>query len=51
MLDPKKLRTVPGNGQALTATERSQVLTVIDSDKNSELAICQMWARELDEGN
>ena len=26
-------------------------MTVINSDKNADLAICQIWARELDEGN
>ena len=33
------------NGQALTAFERSQVLTVGNSGKNADPAICQIWAR------
>lgn len=42
---------MPDNGQALTAAERAQVLTVINSAQYADLAICQIWARELDEGN
>jgi transposase InsO family protein len=42
---------VPDNGQALTATERAHVLDVINGPAYADLAICQIWARELDEGN
>jgi hypothetical protein len=48
---PSKPRTVPGNGQALTTIERAHVLAVINSPPYADLAICQIWARELDEGN
>ena len=51
ILGPRKPRTIPDNGQALTAAERAHVLTVINSDKYSDLAICQIYARELDDGN
>lgn len=51
MLGPRKPRTIPDNGQALTTAERAHVLTVINSDKYSDLAICQIYARELDDGN
>ena len=50
ILGPRKPRTIPDNGQALTAAERAHVLTVINSDKYSDLAICQIYARELDDG-
>jgi transposase InsO family protein len=48
---PRKPPTVPDNGQALRATERARVLSVINSPQYADLAICQIWARELDEGN
>lgn len=48
---PSKPRRTPDNGQALTAGERAQVLAVINTPKYADLAICQIWARELDEGN
>ncbi|WP_405181037.1 IS3 family transposase [Nocardia sp. NBC_01377] len=48
---PEPARAVPDNGQALTAAERAHVLTVINSPPYADLAICQIWARELDEGN
>jgi putative transposase len=48
---PSKPRTVPGGGQALSTTERARVLRVINSEQYADLAICQIWARELDEGN
>ncbi|MBJ8344471.1 hypothetical protein [Antrihabitans sp. YC2-6] len=51
VLGPKRPRTVPDNGQALTAAERAHVLTVINTAAYADLAICQIWARELDEGN
>lgn len=51
MLGPRKPRSIPDNGQALTATERARVLAVINSDKYADLAICQIYARELDEGH
>jgi len=50
-LGPRKPRSVPDNGQALTAAERAHVLRLINSDRYADLAICQIYARELDEGN
>ena len=32
-------------------TERAQVLALINQPKYADLAICQIWAREFDEGN
>ena len=48
---PARPRKAPENGQALTDTERAQVLALINQPKYADLAICQIWARELDEGN
>jgi transposase InsO family protein len=48
---PRKPRTTPDNGQALTGSERAAVLALINAPKYADLAICQIWARELDEGN
>jgi transposase InsO family protein len=48
---PRKPPTVPDNGQALRTTERAGVLSVINAPQYADLAICQIWARELDEGN
>ena len=48
---PRTPPNVPDNGQALRATERSRVLSVINAPQYADLAICQIWARELDEGN
>jgi len=41
---------VPDNGQALTAAERAAVLVVINTGDYADLAVGQIWARELDEG-
>lgn len=46
---PRRLRTVPDNGQALTDTERAAVLTLINTEAYADLSIAQIWARELDE--
>jgi putative transposase len=48
---PARPRRAPDNGQALTDTECAQVLALINTPKYTDLAICQIWARELDEGN
>jgi transposase InsO family protein len=48
---PRKPRAVPDNGQALRTTERAQIVRVINSPQYADLAIRQIWARELDEGN
>lgn len=48
---PSQARTVPDNGQALSGTERQAVLTLINTDPYADLAIAQIWARELDAGN
>jgi putative transposase len=48
---PSKPRSSPDNRQALTAGDRAQVVTLINTPKYTDLAICQIWARELDEGN
>lgn len=48
MHGPWLLRRPPS--QALTADERAQVLTVLTSPAYRDLAIPQVWARELDEG-
>jgi putative transposase len=48
---PPRPRVPASNGQALSAVERADVLKVINTDANADLAICQIWARELDEGN
>jgi putative transposase len=47
---PAPRRVVPDNGQALTDAERGSVLAVINRPEYADLAICQIWARELDEG-
>ena len=47
---PRPARTVPDNGQALSDTERQAVLTLINTQAYADLAIAQIWARELDEG-
>jgi len=47
---PRPARRVPDNGQALTAAERVAVLTLINTQAYADLAIGQIWARELDEG-
>ncbi len=41
---------MPDNGQALTAAERAAVLVVINTGDYADLAVGQIWARELDEG-
>ena len=41
---------MPDNGQALTETERTAVLTLINTGDYADLSIGQIWARELDEG-
>jgi putative transposase len=51
MLGPVPPRTVPDNGQAMTASERAHVLAIINEARYADLAVCQIWARELDEGN
>jgi hypothetical protein len=48
---PARPRRAPDNGQALTDTECAQVLALINTPKYTDLAICQIWARELDEGS
>jgi hypothetical protein len=48
---PRPKRTVPDNGQALTAAEREAVLTLINREEYADLSIAQIWVRELDEGN
>jgi len=48
---PVRPRRAPENGQSLTDTERAKVLALINTPKYADLAICQIWARELDEGN
>jgi putative transposase len=50
-LGPAPARASPGNGQALSAEERQDVLTLINIAANAELSIAQIWARELDAGN
>ncbi|WP_353650866.1 DDE-type integrase/transposase/recombinase [Nakamurella sp. A5-74] len=50
ILGPKQARRVPDNGQVLTAQERAAVLTLINTKPYADLAIGQIWARELDEG-
>jgi putative transposase len=47
---PRQARLVPDTGQALSGTERSAVLTLINSPGYADLSIGQIWARELDEG-
>lgn len=47
---PREARRVPDNGQALIAAERAAVLTVINTGDYADLAVGQIWARELDEG-
>jgi putative transposase len=39
------------NGQALSPVERAGVLGVLNQVRYADLAVCQIWARELDEGN
>jgi transposase InsO family protein len=51
LLGPVRPRAVPDNGQALTPSERERVLAIINKPRYADLAICQIWARELDEGN
>jgi len=48
---PRGARAVPDNGQALSDTERQAVLTLINQAAYADLAIAQIWARELDAGN
>lgn len=50
VLGPRRPRTVPDNGQALSAAEREAILTLINTGEYADLAIGQIWARELDEG-
>ena len=50
MHGPRPARTAPDNGQALSDTERQAVLTLINTQAYADLAIAQIWARELDEG-
>jgi putative transposase len=50
-LGPAPARAAPANGQALSATERRAVLTLINTAANADLSIAQIWARELDAGN
>ena len=47
---PPPARLVPENGQALSLAERGAVLTLINTPAYADLAIGQIWARELDEG-
>ena len=47
---PRPARAVPENGQALSAAERTAVLTLINNQAYADLSIGQIWARELDEG-
>ncbi len=47
---PRPARAVPENGQALSAAERAAVLALINTAAYADLAIGQIWARELDEG-
>jgi transposase InsO family protein len=49
-LGPRASRTVPNNGQALTSPERAAVLSLINTDQYADLAIGQIYTRELDEG-
>ena len=49
-LGPAPARAAPVNGQALSATERRAVLTLINTAGNADLSIAQIWARELDAG-
>jgi transposase InsO family protein len=48
---PRPARSVPDNGQALSAAERQAVLTLINTPAYADLSIGQIWARELDAGN
>jgi transposase InsO family protein len=48
---PRPARSVPDNGQALSAAERQAVLTLINTLAYADLSIGQIWARELDAGN
>jgi putative transposase len=48
---PRLPRAVPGNGQALSAAERAEVLTLISAPAYADLSIGQIWARELDAGS
>ena len=50
MHGPKQARLVPDSGQALTETERTAVLTLINIDEYADLSIGQIWRLELDEG-
>jgi putative transposase len=47
---PREARRIPDNGQALTAAEQTAVLELINSQGYADLAIGQIWTRELDEG-
>ena len=47
---PRPARLAPKNAQALSAAERAAVLTLINTPAYADLAIGQIWARELDEG-
>jgi putative transposase len=48
---PRPARSVPDNGQALSAAERQAVLTLINTPAYADLSIGQIWARDLDAGN
>jgi len=45
---PRRPRTSPPN--ALSDAERAQVLRVLRAPEHCDLAVAQVWARELDEG-
>jgi hypothetical protein len=47
---PRPAPVVPANGQAVSDIERAAVLTLINTPGYADLAIGQIWARELDEG-
>ncbi len=47
---PKQARRRPDNGQGLSAAKQTAVLTLINSKEYADLAIGQIWTRELDEG-
>ena len=44
----RRLRAAPPN--ALSGAEREQVLAVLRSPEHCDLAVAQVWARELDDG-
>jgi putative transposase len=51
MHGPAPAKSPASNAQALSVAERAHVLAVINQARYADLAICQIWARELDEGN